>query len=70
MIHSLRYLSNDPQNTFINIPEDEFMNYIVMSWWYEPLQLVSRSIEHVEKHKNIYNCQVMTCNDPFFEISL
>ena len=40
--------SNDHQNTFKSTPEGEFITNRVMDWWYLPMQLVSREVEHIK----------------------
>ena len=59
---------NNPHNTFQTIPEGWFMNYTVMAWWYQPLQLVSRQVKHISNQQNYYNHQIMAWNDTFIEI--
>ena len=59
---------NDLQNTFKYIPESEFMNYTVMAWLQEHVQLVSKEVKHISNQYYIYHQQVMAWNDPFFEI--
>ena len=68
MIHFGDTWCNDHQNTFKSTPEGEFMNYTVMSWWYKPLQLVSREAKHIQNQFNSDNHQVMAQTDPGLEI--
>ena len=70
MIQYLRYLVNsDHQITLIVSPPDgKFVNYTAMTWWYWPLNLVFRDVEHILNRYNIFNHLVMAWNDPIFEI--
>jgi hypothetical protein len=36
--------NNDQQKTFLSLPAGEFMSFIVMTWWYQALKLVSRQV--------------------------